>query len=415
MKWQTKKIGDVCDLLTGGTPSKSKPDYFNGGKIKWLVSGDIHQKEIFDCKGRITELGLNNSNAKFLPENSVMIALNGQGKTRGSVALLRTKAVCNQSLVSISPKNKTQLLPEYLYANLHGRYEEIRGLTGDGGNDRRGLNMPLIRSIEIPLPPIQEQKRIVAILDKAFANIEKIRANTEKNLKNARELFESYLQQVFSQGGEGWVQEGMENLFKIKHGFAFKGEDFTTDFDGNDPIVLTPGNYHENGGLYFVEKNTKRYHTKYPIEFLFKKGDLTIVMTDLSSKMKILGKPAIIEADNILHNQRIGKFEFLSKKVDKLFLYYFLMSNKFLNNIRSTATGTMVRHTAPNRILANLITYPTSLYQQKIIVESVEEIGRNLDRIKDIYETKLKDIDKLKKSLLHQAFTGQLTKNEVAA
>lgn len=141
--WETKRIGDVCSLMTGGTPSRNVSEYF-GGEIKWLVSGDIHQGEIHDCDGRITEAGLKNSNAKYLPINSVMIALNGQGKTRGTVALLRTKATCNQSLVSIFPKDTEKLLPEYVYINLHGRYEEIRRLTGDSGNDRRGLINRLI-------------------------------------------------------------------------------------------------------------------------------------------------------------------------------------------------------------------------------------------------------------------------------
>ena len=110
--WQTKKIGEVCRLMTGGTPSRTKPQYF-GGDIKWLVSGDIHQGEIFDCEGRITEAGMKNSNAKPLPVNSVLIALNGQGKTRGTVALLRTPATCNQSLVSIYPNEPDKLLPEF--------------------------------------------------------------------------------------------------------------------------------------------------------------------------------------------------------------------------------------------------------------------------------------------------------------
>ena len=109
------KIGDICDLMTGGTPSRKVPEYFDNGEIKWLVSGDINQKEIFDCDGRITEEGLNNSSAKFLPENSVLIALNGQGKTRGKAAMLKTKATCNQSLVSIFPKSGVNLNTKYLY------------------------------------------------------------------------------------------------------------------------------------------------------------------------------------------------------------------------------------------------------------------------------------------------------------
>lgn len=157
--WETVLLGNVCDLMTGGTPTSSRKDYYENGTIKWLVSGDIHKGIIYDCEGRITEEGLNNSNAKYLPLNSVLIALNGQGKTRGTVALLRTKATCNQSLVSIKPKNQTDLLPEFLYFFLKSKYQEIRNLTGE--NERSGLNMSLIRNLKISLPPLSIQQQIV--------------------------------------------------------------------------------------------------------------------------------------------------------------------------------------------------------------------------------------------------------------
>jgi type I restriction enzyme M protein len=154
------EIGDVAKLHTGGTPQSTRREYY-GGSIKWLVSGDIHQEEIFDCSGRITDLALRESNAKLLPLNSVLIALNGQGKTRGTVALLRTEATCNQSLVAIET-DSSRLLPEFLYFVLRGLYQDIREINGE--NQRGGLNMPLIRKIRIPLPPIEEQQEYIKIL-----------------------------------------------------------------------------------------------------------------------------------------------------------------------------------------------------------------------------------------------------------
>ncbi|MDY7051821.1 restriction endonuclease subunit S [Limnospira fusiformis] len=166
------------------------------------------------------------------------------------------------------------------------------------------LNRNTVHSETVYVPTnIIEQKRIVAILDEAFEGIDRAIANTEKNLANARELFESYLNGVFSQKGEGWVEKKLSSLIDISHGYAFKGGDFNTSNDLEKQIVLTPGNYSENGRLYFNSKNTKRLTgTNSPNGYLFNVGDLTIVMTDLSSKMKILGKPAFIEQPNILHN-----------------------------------------------------------------------------------------------------------------
>ena len=197
--WEHKTIGDVCDLMTGGTPSRKEKKYFENGTINWLVSGDINKKIINDCEGKITENGLNNSNAKFLPINSVMIAHNGQGKTRGSVAKLKIKATCNQSLVSINPIDDNQILSDYIYSNLNSRYIEIRKMTGDSGNDRRGLNMPLIRSIKISFPQsIEKQKEIIEVVEILDNHIQSVLLAYDEELQNLEELKKSILQKAFS-------------------------------------------------------------------------------------------------------------------------------------------------------------------------------------------------------------------------
>jgi type I restriction enzyme M protein len=164
-KWPVVMLGDVCSFMTGGTPRSTVREYYENGDIPWLVSGDIHRYEVFDCEKRITKAGVENSNARTLPENSVLIALNGQGKTRGTVAILRMRnATCNQSLVAITPLRNEKLIPEYLFYVLRSMYPEIRALTGD--NERSGLNIPIIKDIEIPLPPREEQQTIVVEIEK---------------------------------------------------------------------------------------------------------------------------------------------------------------------------------------------------------------------------------------------------------
>ncbi|RTK95262.1 MAG: hypothetical protein EKK64_07195 [Neisseriaceae bacterium] len=197
--WISSTIGETCKLMTGGTPSTSKKEYYESGNIKWLVSGDINQKEIFDCEGRITELGLENSNARYLPVNSVLIALNGQGKTRGTVAMLRTKATCNQSLVSIYPNDANKILPELIFANLDGRYDDIRKLTGDSGNDRRGLNMPIIRNINFSYPQsLEEQQTIVRQLDAMRTETQRLEEIYQQKIIELDELKKSILQKAFN-------------------------------------------------------------------------------------------------------------------------------------------------------------------------------------------------------------------------
>ena len=186
-------LGEVCHLATGGTPSTHNRSFYESGEIKWLRSGDVHMREIRDCEGRITAAGMVSANTKFLPLNSVLIALAGQGKTRGTVAMLRTQATCNQSVVSIMPQDVKFLIPEFVYWYLRSKYDEIRRLTGDDGKDRRGLNMRIIRGLEVPVPPMTEQERIVARLDEMQSVCAKVSANIERRKAKAGELHQSVL------------------------------------------------------------------------------------------------------------------------------------------------------------------------------------------------------------------------------
>ena len=163
-KWPTVALGEFCTLMTGGTPASTVTEYYENGTVPWLVSGDIHELEIHDCQKRITEKAVENSNARILPKDSVLIALNGQGKTRGTVALLRMEgATCNQSLVAITPSQPHRAISEFIFWVLRSMYSDIRALTGD--DERSGLNMQILKNIHIPLPPMEVQKEIVAEIE----------------------------------------------------------------------------------------------------------------------------------------------------------------------------------------------------------------------------------------------------------
>jgi type I restriction enzyme S subunit len=394
--WQTKKIGEVCDLATGGTPSRTKPEYF-GGDIKWLVSGDIHHREIFNCEGRITKAGMKNSNAKLLPVNSVMIALNGQGKTRGTVALLRTPATCNQSMVSITPKLSSGLLPEFLYANLHGRYEEIRRMTSDDDKDRRGLNMGLIRSIEIPIAPPSEQERIVSILDKAFEGIATAKANTEKNLQNARAIFESHLQFILR--NKKWKWKTLGDLCDgVEYGSSAKSEK-----DGKIP-VLRMGNI-QDGKLDW--KNLAYTSDKEEIaKYLLKHND---VLFNRTNSPELVGKTAIYKGE--MPAIFAGYLIRIRRKEDFLdadFLNYFLNSQIAFDYGKSVVISSVNQ---ANINGAKLKGYPIpapSLAEQKVIVAQLDALSKETQLLIHVCERKLAALEALKKSLLHQAFTGEL-------
>jgi type I restriction enzyme, S subunit len=159
--WSLVPIGELADVIVGGTPSTSQPLYW-GGNVPWMASGDVHRKRVREVTGRITDLGLQSSNAKMVEPPAVAIALAGQGKTRGTAAITYIPLCTNQSVALIKPRD-SRLLAEYLYHVLDYRYEELRGRSSGAG--RAGLTKALIENIPLALPSRPEQEAIAAILD----------------------------------------------------------------------------------------------------------------------------------------------------------------------------------------------------------------------------------------------------------
>jgi type I restriction enzyme S subunit len=162
-----------------------------------------------------------------------------------------------------------------------------------------------------------------------------------------------------------WQRVRLGRLFRIKHGFAFKGEYFATS---GDHIVLTPGNFEARGGLKAEGQELKFYAGSFPSEFVLQRGEMVIVLTDLKQEAPILGSPAIIPvAGRYLHNQRLGKVTDLdADNLDQLYLYYLLNASAVRGAIRATATGTTVKHTAPERIYSIEVSLPKIDEQRKI-------------------------------------------------
>jgi type I restriction enzyme S subunit len=206
--WQWKQLGEVCETGSGGTPLKAKKEYYEGGAIPWLMSGEVSQGDVRTATKFITQKGLEKSSARMFPENTVLVAM--YGATAGQVGILRFKAATNQAVCGILP-NK-QFVPEFLFYFLLSKKNEL--VAQATGNAQPNISQIKIRNTEVPLAPLPEQQRIVGILDEAFEGIATAKTNAEKNLQNARALFASHLQSVFTQRGEGWDRVTLETLLE---------------------------------------------------------------------------------------------------------------------------------------------------------------------------------------------------------
>ena len=158
-------IGEFANCYPGATPSTKHKEYWEGGTIPWMSSGEVHKGHVYDTDQKITQQGYDNASTRMVPAHSIVIALAGQGKTRGTVAINEIELCTNQSLCCIIPDNSI-VLTDYLYNNLIGRYEELRNMSAIPGG-RGGLSLTIINKIPVVIPPIDEQRRYVALAEQS--------------------------------------------------------------------------------------------------------------------------------------------------------------------------------------------------------------------------------------------------------
>jgi type I restriction enzyme S subunit len=183
LHWKTGKLKWYSLIYSGGTPDKTIDEYWEEGTVPWINSGSVNQRVITTPSAFITQEALLKSSAKWIPQNALVMALAGQGKTKGMVAQLAIKTTCNQSMAAIIPDNR--LNPRYLMFWLEINYQNIRNLAG--GDQRDGLNLSMIGSIECILPPLGEQNAIVELIDRIDIKHEAIISKTDEAVQKLQE------------------------------------------------------------------------------------------------------------------------------------------------------------------------------------------------------------------------------------
>ena len=182
-------MGDVAACYAGATPRTGIKEYWENGTIPWMSSGEVNYGNVHHTEKKITQLGFDNSSTKMVPPNTVVVALAGQGKTRGSVAITRISLCTNQSLCSIVAKE--EINSNYLYYFLKTQYKQLRSVSSGDGT-RGGLNLKMIKDYEVPVPSLEEQERIVKILDQFDALVNDISVGLPAEIKARKEQYEYY-------------------------------------------------------------------------------------------------------------------------------------------------------------------------------------------------------------------------------
>lgn len=192
IKWTKRKLGEVCDTGAGGTPLKAHKDYYEGGNVPWLRSGEVDKKDILYSELFITEKGLKNSSAKLFPKNTVLIAM--YGATAGQVGILRFESSTNQAICGILPNNN--FLPEFIYYTFTaGKASLIKQAVGGA---QPNISQIKIKNTFIPILSTTEQKTLVAKLDSLSVETKKLETIYKRKLINLEELKKSILNKAFN-------------------------------------------------------------------------------------------------------------------------------------------------------------------------------------------------------------------------
>ncbi|MBF1300084.1 MAG: restriction endonuclease subunit S [Parvimonas sp.] len=188
-------LGECVNIILGGTPNKDKNEYWDNGTIPWMSSGEVNKKTVYNTNSFITQKGYDNSSATMVPKNSTVIALAGQGKTRGLVARIKIELTTNQSLATLIPSKN--LNNDYLYYYLTGQYLKLREVSSGDGS-RGGLNKEILKKYQILVPSVKVQERIVSILDKFDSIVNDISKGLPKEIELRQKQYEHYREKLLT-------------------------------------------------------------------------------------------------------------------------------------------------------------------------------------------------------------------------
>jgi len=399
--WEVKKLENVCELITKGTTPTSIGFEFTSKGVNFIkVESLTESGEIIPTKlAYISEDCHRSLKRSQLKVDDILFSIAG---ALGRVGIVKNEIIpanTNQALAIIRLSKNSGVLVSFLakYFSSNNVSNEISKLKG--GVAQQNLSLGQLNNLPIPIPPLHEQKRIVAILDEAFVAISKAKANAEQNLKNTKELFESHLQLVFENKGEDWEEKTLSQISK--------------DF-GRGKSKHRPRNYPKlYGGKYpFIQtgdiRNCDHFITKYTQTY----SDLGLAQ----SKLWPAGTICITIAANIAET---GVLTFAAcfpdsviglvvneKIADRNFVEYLLQF--FKTRIQALSKGSAQANINLGTFESELFPIPP-LKEQQTIVEKLDALSAETKKLEAIYQQKLNNLEELKKSILQKAFNGELT------
>jgi type I restriction enzyme, S subunit len=393
--WKKTTLGEVCVVERGSSPRPIESyltDSSDG--VNWIKIGDTKNvdKYIRSTKQKITREGAEKSRrvepGDFILSNSMSF---------GKPYVMAISGYVHDGWFILRLLESIDI--DFFHYLLSSDFVQLQFISLAAGSVVKNISKDLVKRAVLPIPPLSEQKRIVSIVDEAFEAIDIAINNTKQNLTNARELFDSYLNAIFTEKGDGWMEKKLGNTCIVERGSSPRPiqKFFTNSSDGVNWIKI--------GDTKGVNKYI--YSTNQKITQEGAKQSRRVEVGDfiLTNSMSY-GKPYIMGTTGYIHD---GWFVLrLADDINKDFFYYLLASNLVQDQFKLLAAGAIVKNISGDLVKKAVLPIPP-ISQQQTIVEVIEKLAIETQRLEAIYRQKLITLNELKQSILHKAFTGELT------
>ena len=396
--WQTKKLGDLCDLITKGTTPTSVgyefvPEGINFVKVESIsASGQFIDNKLAHISQEC-HISLRRSQ---LEDGDILFSIAGALGRTGVVTQDILPANTNQALAIIRLRKSNEFSPAFILTALASGIvlEQIEKFRG--GVAQQNLSLSQLQSFDIPLPPLPEQQRLVALLDAAFAAIATAKANTETTLQNARAVFDSHLEAVFSQRGEGWEEKRLSEVYDVRDGTHDSPKYHATGYP-----LITSKNL-KRAGLSFedVQLINVEDYSQINKRSAVHKGDVLFAM------IGTIGNPTLVTIEPNFAIKNVALFK-IPNGQSGTFLKYYLGSGSIAAKMMSEAKGTTQKFVGLGYLRDFPINIPP-LSKQLEVVKKLDALATETQRLEALSRRKLAALAELKQALLHQAFAGAL-------
>ena len=401
--WETRQLGEVCEMINRGIA----PKYVDEGGVCVINQKCIRNHVINFELARRHDIAVKSVNPeRYIQIGDVLVNSTGTG-TLGRVAQVRkepTEITTVDTHVTIVRPHSGRFFNDF-FGYMLVRIEDEISSSGEGASGQTELARSTIAErFKVSFPnSISEQKRIVSIVDEAFEAIDIAIDNTKQNLTNARELFDSYLNAIFTQKGDEWKEKKLDEIGgKVSTG-PFGSLLHKSDYIFGGIPIVNPANIEENKIIPNFNKTISPDVARRMHAYILKQNDVVV------GRRGEIGRCAVVGEEEAGWLCGSGSF-FINpfENVNSIFLAHLIRSVPYRSKLEELASGATMLNLS-NQSLSDLVIAMPSIDEQNQITNKLDDLRTETQRLEAIYQQKLTALNELKQSILHKAFTGELT------